>query len=445
MPKPKILIADDDAVIRDIFKKALENEYEILLATNGSEAMEKIEQEMPDLVLLDIRMPPPDGMEILRNLKNRYDIPAIMITAVKDVKTAVEAMKLGAFDYLVKPFELDEVKLCIKRALENRDMRRELEQLRREVKEKYGFKNIIGSSPAMKQVFELMSKVLDNDITVLIEGESGTGKELVARAIHYNGSRRKGPFIAIDCGAIPENLLESELFGYEKGAFTGAVASKPGKIELANGGTLFLDEISNLKPDLQSKLLRILEEKKIYRLGGVKPIEVDVRIIAATNVDLEEMVKAGKFREDLFYRINVFKIKLPPLRERKEDIPLLVQHFVKLYARSFSKSVKGVTPAAMQRLLSYDWPGNVRELENLIQRAVILCDGDYIDEDALQIPTRSRQMGLAGKSLDEIEKEAILETLKMTGGNISQAARILGITRKTLRMKMDKYGISRGE
>ncbi len=440
-----VAIVDDDVAITKLLQRLFAKKYETSIYTNGNEAWEKISANPPDLVLLDIRMPGMDGLELLERIKKSYpELPVIMITASKDVESAIQAMKLGASEYITKPFDLDELEILVDKALQEKRMKAELERLKKEVEGKYSFENIIGKSKAMEKVFSLMERAINTDVTVLIEGESGTGKELIARALHYNGPRKNGPFVAVDCGAIPESLIEAELFGYEKGAFTGAYRRKPGYFELANGGTLFLDEISNLSMDMQAKFLRALQEKKITRVGGTEPIDVDVRIIAATNKRLEELVSKGLFREDLFFRLNVFKITLPLLKERKEDIPLLVEHFIKIYNKEFAKSIKGVTPEVMDIFMKYDWPGNVRELENTIQRAVIMATEDYITKDYVQdiaekIENKFHTITEKDMSLEELEKEYIASLLKKYNGNISKTASILGITRKTLYNKIEKY------
>ncbi len=445
--KPKILIADDEIGVRELFKELLKDEYTVILATNGVETIEKIENEGPEVMLLDIRMPKKDGLEILNEINERkLPIITIIVTADRDINSAIKAMKLGAYDYVVKPFENDKILKIIKNAFEKSHLEKTVKTLKKEVIKYYGFENIVGQSKQMQDVYELINKVLDNDSTVLITGESGTGKELIARAIHYNGLRKDGPFVVVDCASIPETLIESELFGHEKGAYTGALKRKIGKFELANKGTLFLDEIGNLKLDIQAKLLRVLQEREFTRVGSNEKIQVDVRIIAATNADLQILMSEGKFREDLFYRLNVVPIKLPPLRERKDDIPLLVQHFLKKFNEQFNKDVS-ISQKVIDYFLKYPWHGNVRELENTIQRLVVTSDQPVIKvkdlpENIKRLGEEKKEEGITvGMRLDEAEKYLIEKTLIANNFNMSKTAKILGVTRKTLHNKLSKYKI----
>jgi DNA-binding NtrC family response regulator len=452
---PNILVVDDEINVVESFKRLLEDDYKVLTATNGEEALEKIEKENLDIVLLDIRMPEMDGIEVLRRIREMGEnVDVIVVTAVNTMRTAIEAMKLGAYDYITKPFEVDEVIVSINKALEKRCLAREVSYLRSEVAKSVKFDNIIGTSEKMRQVYEIVSEMTKNDPTVLIHGESGTGKELFARAIHFNGLRKDKPFIAVDCASIPENLLESELFGHEKGAFTDATSQKLGRFELANQGTLFLDEIGNLKPDMQGKILRVLQEREMQRVGGVKTIKIDVRIISATNVDLKKAIKEEKFREDLYYRLNVVPIEIPPLRERKEDIPLLTRYFLEIFSREFGKKIKDITPEAMEFLMNYKWPGNVRELRNVIERLVALAKEDVISHKRLPldilltVKTEENNIGEEGMLLkgarEQFEKQFILGVLEKVNWNQTEAAEILGIHRNTLMLKMQNLGIKKG-
>ena len=451
---PNILVVDDEVNVIESFKQLLEGDYKVLTATNGEEALEKVEKENLDVVLLDIKMPGMDGIEVLRRIGElKENVDVIMVTAVNTMKTAIEAMKLGAYDYITKPFDVDEVIVSIDKALEKRRLTRELFYLRLEVAKPVNFDNIIGTSEKMREVYEIVSEMTKNDSTVLISGESGTGKELIARAIHFNGLTKDRPFIAVDCASIPENLLESELFGHEKGAFTDATSQKLGRFELANQGTLFLDEIGNLRPDMQGKILRVLQEREIQRVGGVKTIKIDVRIISATNIDLKKAIKEGRFREDLYYRLNVVPIELPPLRERKEDIPLLVRYFLEIFNREFGKKIDDITPQAMEAFVNYRWPGNVRELRNVIERLVALTKEEVISHERLPldillaVETGEVEIGKEGMLLrearEQIEKQFILAVLEKVNWNQTEAAKILGIHRNTLIMKIQNLGIKK--
>jgi len=445
----KILVVDDDLLLRDFLSETLNRSgYQVNLASTGEEALENIRKEDYDIILSDVRMPNMDGMELLKTTRNFLpDAKVVMMTAYGTVQNAVEAMKLGAYDYVMKPFSIDEIKLVLKRALEHKQLLLENKLLRSEVIGKYRFDNIVGKSPQMQKIFELVETVADTKATVLITGESGTGKELIAKAIHYNSPRREGPFIRINCAALPEGLVESELFGHEKGSFTGAIRQSRGRFELADRGVLLLDEISEISLHLQGKLLRVLQEREFERVGSGISIQVDVRIIATSNRDLNRLIEQGKFREDLFYRLNVVPIHIPPLRERKEDIPALAQHFLKKYNLENNRQIKGISQKVYEMFLSYFWPGNVRELENYIERAVVTAKGkiltprDFPKELALgriNLPSEEIEVG---STIYEAERKLILKTLKAQGGNRSKAAEILGISTRTLRNKLHEYGL----
>jgi len=436
----------------------LKKDYEIILAKNAEEAFLAIQENSPDIILLDIILPDLDGIKVLEKIKREYpSIIVIMITATKTVKTAVEAMKLGAYDYITKPFDVDELRLIINRALSNQALEKEVKYLRQEIDKSFGLPNIIGKSKSMQEIFKIVRQIADSKSTVLIMGESGTGKELISRAIHYNSNRKNYPFITINCAAIPDTLIESELFGHERGAFTNAIEKKLGRFEIANQGTLFLDEIAELSLATQAKILRFLEEKSFYRVGGSKNIKVDVRLICATNKDLKQMIKNGSFREDLFYRINVVPIFIPPLRERKEDIPLLVDHFIKKFNKENNKNIKGISQEALEVMMNYEWPGNVRELENLIERIIALTSREIIQADELPFsPNDSskinelRESILSGKvsflkAEEEFERTIILDALRRTNFIQSRAAELLGVSRRILKYKMDKLGITPSE
>jgi len=451
---PNILVVDDEPNVIESFKQVLEGDYKVSTATSGEEALEKVEKENLDIVLLDIKMPGMDGMEVLQRIGQlKENVDVIMVTAVNTMKTAIEAMKLGAYDYITKPFDVDEVIVSINKALEKRRLTRELSYLRSQVAKPVKFDNIIGTSEKMRQVYEMVSEMTKNDATVLISGESGTGKELIARAIHFNGLRKDEPFIAVDCASIPENLLESELFGHEKGAFTDATSQKLGRFELANHGTLFLDEIGNLRMEMQGKILRALQEREIHRVGGVKTIKIDVRIISATNIDLKKAIGEGKFREDLYYRLNVVPVNVPPLRERKEDIPLLVRYFLGMFNREFGKKIKSIAPQAMEALVNYNWPGNVRELRNVIERLVALTKEEVISYEGLPLDIllaaeageveAGREGMLLKEAREQFEKQFILGVLGKVNWNQTEAAKLLGVHRNTLMMKMQNLGIKK--
>ncbi len=440
-----LLIVDDDEAIRRSLAISFRREFQILEAAEGNEALEIIRETPIDIVLLDQRLPDADGTEVLKEIKRLSpEVPVIMLTAYGTVKSSVKAMKLGAFDYIEKPYDIEEVKLTIANALKLRMLEEEINHLRLELKEKYALSGIIGKSKAMQDVFRLIKDIAPLDITVLITGETGTGKELVARAIHYNSSRANGPFVAVNCAAIPENLLESELFGYEKGAFTGAVKRKKGKIELAERGTLFLDEIGDMPSELQAKLLRFLEDRTFERLGGEENIKANVRIVAATNQDLTLAIKERRFREDLYFRLNTVTIYLPPLRKRLEDIPLLAEHFVQQYNQNFKKDVKGISPEALSLLMQYDWPGNVRELKHVIERAVALCRGEMVTPKDLALEPKEElgeEIYDLNRILERHEKAAIKKALMQTGYNKTKAAQLLGISLRSLQYKVKKYGL----
>jgi two-component system response regulator AtoC len=448
-----ILVVDDDSLMRDSLNETLcRVGFNVELAGTGEEALEKISKTEYDIVLSDIRMPNVGGMELLQAVKQHLPgAKVVMMTAYGTVQNAVEAMKLGAFEYVMKPFSIDEIELVVKRALDQKKLELENQLLRSEVIGRYGFDNIIGKTPQMQKIFELVEGVADTKATVLITGESGTGKELIAKAIHYHSSRRENPFIRINCAALPAGLVESELFGHEKGSFTGAIKQSRGRFELADGGTLLLDEISEISLPLQAKLLRVLQEREFERVGSGIPIQVDVRIVATTNRDLKELIDRGKFREDLFYRLNVVPIHIPPLRERKEDIPVLAQHFLKKSNQENNKQIEGISQKVYELFLEYPWPGNVRELENYIERAVVTAQGKILTPrdfskdlslGKLQSPSGKIDVGM---SIEEAERKLILRTLKAQGGNRTKSAEILGISTRTLRNKLQEYGLKETE
>jgi DNA-binding NtrC family response regulator len=437
----KILVVDDEPPLREIIQRGLiqMGGYSVEVAPNGQEAIEKIEKDIFDLVLTDLMMPEMDGMELLRLIKGtRPEMPVIMMTAYGSIDTAVEAMKIGANDYITKPVDLRDLLLRISKVNQESRLLQENRLLRMEARKRSEFSNIIGKSRKMHKIFSLIEKVAPSNSTVIIYGGSGTGKELIAKAIHYNSPRAEKSFIPFNCSAIPETLVESELFGHMKGAFTGAVHTKKGLFEEANGGTLFLDEISTVLPSVQVKLLRVLQEKEVMKIGSAERTKIDVRMIAATNEDLEANMKHGSFREDLFYRLHVFPIFLPDLKDRREDIPLLAYHFLDLYAKEAKKEIKGISKEAMNLLLEHHWPGNVRELENALERAVIMAEGEFLTphdlpSDLVEGSSLLIKRGVKShKSLDEIKSEYIAQILKQTNGNKKTAAEILKINPRTL-------------
>jgi two-component system response regulator PilR (NtrC family) len=446
----KLLIVEDDVGLRDTLGAFLSRVgFEVASAHDGHEALELLDREVPDLVLTDIHMPDLDGLALLAEVKARYpETIVIMMTAFSSIDSAVEAMRRGAEDYLSKPLQLADAQMSIERALERRALRRRVAQLETQARERYRFDQIIGKSPAMQRVFQIVERVAPTNATVLISGRTGTGKELVARAIHFNSPRAGKPLVDINCGALPEHLVEAELFGHQKGAFTGATETKKGLFETAHGGTLFLDEVQALKPELQAKLLRALQERAIRRVGGRENIEIDVRVVAATNQDIAEAVKKGEFREDLYYRLNVVSIYLPDLRARREDIPLLIDHFLKRYAEENSQEPRHFSNEAMRLLISYDWPGNVRELQNAVEHALAIGVDATLTITDLPIHISGMTSNLdvpepvsEGRTLDEVERRHILRILEETGGNHLRAAEILGIHRRTLYRKLEKYKI----
>jgi two-component system response regulator HydG len=452
--KYTVLVVDDDAAHRTMLRTLLTGwGYTIFEADDGSAAIEKVQDRAFDLILMDIRMIKVSGLEALGEIRaHNPAIPVILMTAYSSVDTAVEALKKGAYDYLTKPLDFDELRLAMGRAMDHTQLREENRALRESLGRQFDRQNIIGRSLAMDKVLETVAQVAPSEATVLITGESGTGKEMIAGAIHFNSLRKAGPFIKMNCAAVTESLLESELFGHEKGAFTGAHRRKEGRFRLADGGSLFLDEVSEMSLAMQAKLLRVIQDRDVTRVGGEEVVKVDVRVIAATNRELTQEIEKGRFREDLYYRLNVVTLDMPPLRDRKEDIPLLGQHFVKVFAEKNNKQVRGFTPQAMDLMVKYQWPGNVRELMNAIERAVVLSRSEYLDTQDFPVavrdareetdPSESTTFIPAGLPLGEVEKAAILKTLEASGGNKSEAARRLGITRKTLHKKLTRYGVA---
>ncbi len=455
--RPRVLVVDDDKLILQLLEEFLTRKgFEPTLATDGKEAERIFSSEEFDVVLSDVMMPHLDGMQLLQRIKEKDpEIPVILITAFGEMESAVEAMKNGAYDYIAKPLNFDALELSLKRAAEKFSLVKRNRQLSEVVEKRDHFANIIGSSERMEEVFSLISKVAKSNASILIQGESGTGKELVAQAIHYHSSRKEGPLIAVNCAAIPKELMESELFGHVKGAFTGAIADKRGKFELADGGSIFLDEIGDLDISLQAKILRALQEREFERVGGTQPIRVNIRLIAASNKDLAKAMKDGSFREDLFYRLSVIPLRIPPLRERSEDIPYLAEHFLGKYKRENGKDVKGIDPEAMKALKAYDWPGNVRELENCMERAVVMAEANRIRLSDLPLVLQSRRVDGSsppegesrqevswelGRPVRDIEKEYILRTLKEMKGNRTRAAAALGISVRGLHGKLKEYG-----
>jgi len=443
--KPRILVIDDEPAMREsLYDWLMEDGYEVGLAENGPEGILMASGKIWEVILLDLKMPGMDGLEVLKKLREITDAEILIMTAYATVDTAVQAIKEGAFDYLVKPFDPDEIEMQIKRIVEHKQLVLENILLKQNLEEKYQYDEIIGKSDVMQKIFQLISQVAKTDSTVLITGESGTGKELIARAIHGNSSRCYMPLVAVSCGALPDTLLESELFGFEKGAFTGADFMKRGRFEMAHKGTLFLDEIGDISMKTQVDLLRVLQEKKIRRLGGHEEIEVDVRFIAATNRDLKQAIKNGLFREDLYYRLNVISIHVPPLRDRKEDIELLSSVFIRRFCLEMGKEEVRISPSAVKLLMGYDWPGNVRELENIIERALVIGKSDEITPDDLPFSRTRAEPENMPESLKMVEKMHIKKMLDKNDWNISKAARIMDIDRQTLYNKIEKYEIKRG-
>jgi DNA-binding NtrC family response regulator len=455
LPKTeKILIVDDNKYIRYALSSLLGDAgYKPVAVTDGHQALKEVKSKKPDLVILDMRLPGMDGMKLLEELKKAdSSLIVIMLTAFGDIKSAVQAMRKGAYDYVTKPFDNDEILIMIKKALESKYLSQEVEHLWKRMDERYVSDEVIGECPKIKEVFSQIDIVAPTNMTVIIEGESGTGKEIFANLIHKKSHRKDKPFIAIDCGAIPDTLMESELFGYEKGAFTGADSLKEGKIEQANEGTLFLDEITNLSDSNQVKILRVIQEKKLHRLGGKKEHVVDVRIITATNVKLSVAVKEGRFRTDLYYRLHEFFMELPTLRERKEDIPLFVEHFIKDANYELNKNVKGFSSKAMKALLDYHWPGNIRELRNIVRRAILLAKSDNITfvpipDDSMAIENVSENINIKGDKSSlgsytkQFEKDMILKALESAGGNKTKAAKMLKMNERTFYRKIKSLGI----
>lgn len=448
----QVLIVDDDKNICKMIEASLrkERKYDVQTALSGEACLRNIRESIPDIVLLDIQMPGIDGIETLKQIKQEDPrIPVVIMSAHGTIERAVRSMKLGAYDFITKPFARDRLLVTVNNALMTSSLRKEVDELRSELKSKYTFDNIVGQSGIMQDVFRSVAKVINSQVTVLIQGESGTGKELIARAIHYHSKTRSSkPFVAVNCTALPESLLESELFGHEKGAFTGASGRRIGKFEQANGGTIFLDEIGLMSPATQSKVLRVLQEREFERVGGNELVKVDIRFISAANKDLEEAMKKGEFREDLYYRVSVFPIKLPALRERKEDIPLLAAHFLRKYSDQEGKELEGVSSDALDLLMAYNWPGNVRELENAIERAVVLSVGKEIS--AKDLPAAVRSLGekriyesdnTLASWIEKLEEDALRQALLECEGNISQTAKKLGIGRATIYRKAKKYGL----
>ncbi|MGA2465249.1 MAG: sigma-54 dependent transcriptional regulator [Thermodesulfobacteriota bacterium] len=467
-----ILIVDDDKSIRYSLKRMLEENFSVITAQNGEEALDRVRENPPDLIIMDIKMPGRNGIDVLKDIKSIDPKSLVIImTAYGTTETAIEAMKYGAFDYILKPFPIPQMKGLVEKALSlRRMMKQEVIYAPIEREERGEEERIIGSSPKMQEIYKIVGQIAPSDVTVLLRGESGTGKELFARAIYQHSARSNQPFLPVNCAAIPDTLLESELFGHEKGAFTGASSRRIGKLEQCHGGTIFLDEIGDMSLSTQAKLLRVLQERNFERLGGMETIKVDIRFIVATNKDLEEAILSDKFREDLYYRLNVVSIQIPPLQERKEDIPELASYFIKKFNRELKKGIVGITPTAMEKILSYGWPGNVRQLENVLKRAMVLCQGEWILEDQLLVEKawERREPGdLAKKPIEDLldilfeelskvpvtlqdldmisilERGLILRALQKTKGNQVQAALLLGINRSTLRSKMERYHIKK--
>lgn len=450
--KPKILVVDDEAAHRQMIDTVLSAEgYEVHAAGDGVSAVAAVEAQFYDLILMDIRMSRMDGIEAMKRIKEiSPGIAIVIMTAYASINTAVDALKSGAHDYLIKPLDIDELKILVKKALHHCRLEQENRFLKEQLDDRFNFENIIGNGRAMQKLFDTMALVAPTDATVLITGESGTGKELIANALHMNSPRRDRTFIKVNCAALPETLLESELFGHEKGAFTGAVSRKQGRFQMADKASIFLDEIGEMPLTTQVKILRVLQEREFESVGGTQTHRVDIRIIAATNKDLEKEIAAGRFREDLFYRLNVVTLNVPPLRKRPEDIPLLADFFLKRYAEKNRRLIKGFTPRAMDLLMRHPWPGNVRELENVVERAVILSRGDTITPAQFPSVIQDLEKDEAdvgvdltpGRALKDVERQMIIRTLEEAGGNRTHAAEILGISRRTLQLKLKEYGIN---
>lgn len=461
MPNPRILVVDDEMIVCESCRRILEEEgYEVETALSGEEAFRKMRENSFEIVITDLKMPGIDGMEVLRTLKKEYpETIIIMITGFSTVETAVEAMKLGAFDYIPKPFTPDEVSIVVKKAIEQKSLLLENIYLRQELQEKYGFHNIVGKSKRMQEIYRIIAKVAHTDSTVLIYGQSGTGKELIARAIHFNSLRKDKQFVPVDCAVLSENLLESELFGHIRGSFTGAITTKPGLFEVADGGTVFLDEVGNISLSIQAKLLRVLQEREFTPVGGTKSKKVDIRLIAATNKDLEKMIKEGSFREDLYYRLNIVPIYLPTLKERQEDIPLLAIHFLRKYSEEMGKKIKGFTQEAIERLMRYSWPGNVRELENVVQRTVVMMEEDMVRPEHIILPDQKSKADsepyvpmtseelkemkkqLRERAVEDIEKAFVISALERNQWNVTRASEDVGMLRPNFQALMRKYNI----
>jgi DNA-binding NtrC family response regulator len=453
MEKAKLLVAEDEKTQRDLLEGFLKKEgFSVEAVANGREVLQRLQGDFFDIVLVDYKMPELDGLQTLREIRKLYpDLPVVMMTAYGTVETAVASMKEGALDYLTKPIDLDELLLMLQKVIERSNLIKENKELKTQLQERYAFPHIVYGSPKMEEVMGLVARVAPSQTTILILGESGTGKELIANAIHYASPRSGKPWVKVSCAAIPETLLESELFGHEKGAFTGATQKRIGRFEEADGGSIFLDEIGDLSPGTQVKLLRILQDKEFQRLGSNLSLKTDVRVIIATHRNLEEAIKKGLFREDLYYRLNVISITLPPLRERKEDIPLLIDHFLKKYSKENQKSISDISQEARTLLLRYPYPGNVRELENLVERAVVLCRGELIttqdlpfhlkEEKSEKLWEYSKKEKSLPESLEEIERDSILKALHQHHGVQTKAAESLGISERVLRYKMKKYRI----
>jgi two-component system response regulator HydG len=445
--RPRILVADDEASARSGLETLLRDEgFDVILAEDGASALAKVQEAAPEILVTDLRMPGMDGIELLRHAREvDPSLVVILMTAFAEVETAVRAMQEGAEHYLTKPLQIDELVLVIRRALERRNLRNEATELRARLKDRLRFDKIVGASPAMQEVFNVVEQVAPTRASVLITGESGTGKELVAQAIHENSPRASAPFVKLHCASLAETILESELFGHEKGSFTGAAGRREGRFKQADGGTLFLDEIGEISPAIQVKLLRFLQEKTFERVGGNETLKVDVRIIAATNRDLAAEVASGRFREDLYYRLNVVNIEMPPLRARPSDLLPLATHFLHRFAKENGKRIEGFADDAVERITGYRWPGNVRELENVIERAVVLCDGVKLNAKHLPAGVGAAVRGgmrIPGSTMDEIERHAILTTLEACGGRTTQAAQMLDISVRKIQYKLHEYGIT---